>query len=603
MTAQPGTRSAFVPALFTAQANRTPEAVAVRWAGGELTYEQLDDRSDRLAHVLLRRGAGLRTTVALCAERSPWTVVVMLGILKAGAGYVPLDPEYPQARLRSILDGTRPAVVLTQRSLAGLLDGHDGATLQVEDLPALLDEAPAGPVATAVAGTDLAYVIHTSGSTGRPKGVMISHGSLANHALAVDKIFEFHPGDRVLLCRPLSFDASVEEIFPPLLRGATLLVAGDPLRQTFRALTRQLVETGTTFISVPTAFWHSWILEDDCLTRLAEESALRLMIVAGEKAQRGALSTWKKYVGDNIRWCNVYGPTEGTVTSTVYEPPPRWEEEDFTSVPIGYPIENVRTYVLDEHREPVPAGTRGELYIGGEGVALGYLDAPELTAERFVPDPFAPSATGRLYRTGDIVSAGADGRLEFVGRRDHQVKVRGYRIEPAEVEQAACTHPAVRASVVIAKEGDLDDKRLVCFVVSDRGDAQLVDEVRTALRRELPWFMMPSAIHLLPAFPTTPNGKIDRAALHALEVEEPPRDHVAPRTPTELALARIWEEVLEKPDIGVDVDFFDVGGHSLLAAGIISRVRSTLGFDLPVRDFFESPTIEALAALVTRAAK
>ncbi|KUL25890.1 amino acid adenylation protein [Actinoplanes awajinensis subsp. mycoplanecinus] len=552
-------------------------------------------------------------------------IVALLGILRTGAAYIPLDPEYPEARLRLILADTAPGLLLTERHLAPLFPGYQGELLFLDDLePDDLDaddlqpgslaadhlaaDEPAAmpadvhpePVTTAVRGSDLAYIVHTSGSTGRPKGVMISHASLANHAFAVNELFGFGPGDRVLLCRSLSFDASVEEIFPPLLNGATLIVAGDPLRQTFRALTQQLVTTRTTFLSVPTAFWHSWVRESDCLVRLSGESSLRLMIVAGERAQRGALSIWKKHAGDRIRWCNVYGPTEGTVTSTVYEPAPGWETEDFSTVPIGYPIGNVQAHVLGEDMSPVPAGSAGELYIGGAGVAAGYLNEPELTSRRFVPDPFSAEPGARLYRTGDLVRRGPADCLEFLGRGDDQVKVRGYRIEPGEVESVASAHPSVRACAVVDRVDDLGEMRLACFVVADPSAAPAADDLRSHLRRELPWYMIPSSITVLPSLPMTPNRKIDRAALRVLPVTEPLRQHVAPRTTTEKALAQIWEETLQQKDISVVDDFFDIGGHSLVAATIISRVRSTLGLDLPVREFFAAPTIEGLAGVVAR---
>lgn len=604
MAASPGVRSSlYVPELFTAQAKRTPHAAAVVSEGEELPYEQLDRKSTGLARLLTNQNAGRGSTVAICVERSPWMIIGLLGILKAGAAYVPLDPEYPEARLRLTLSDIAAGILLTERRFADLFSDYPGVLLFVDEAEGMLGGGTADPIETAISGSDLAYVTHTSGSTGRPKGVMISHASLANHAAAVNKIFNFGPGDRVLLCRSLSFDASVEEIFPPLLQGAALLIAGDPLRQNFRALTRQLIATEATFLSVPTAFWHGWVLEKDCLTQLSEESSLRLMIVAGEKAHRSALSIWQRYVSDRIRWCNVYGPTEATVTATVYEPAPGWENDDFTTVPIGYPIQNVQAHVLGADLNPVPAGCFGELYIGGAGVATGYLNLPELTSRRFIPDRFSARPGARLYRTGDIVRSGSGGCLEYAGRGDDQVKVRGYRVELGEVEAAASGHRAVRACAVVVKEGELDGKRLVCFVVADREGAAFVDELRAFFRQILPWYMMPSSVHVVPSLPMTPNLKIDRLALQSLDVVEPLRDHVPPRSATERALAQIWEEALQQKGISVTEDFFDLGGHSLVAARIISLVRSSLGIELPVREFFASPTIEGLANAVARGGK
>ncbi|MBZ3916038.1 amino acid adenylation domain-containing protein [Streptomyces acidiscabies] len=593
---------ACLPDLFAAQAKRTPGAPALIWQDQQLTYRQLDDESSRLAAFLRQRGIGPGAFVGLCVERSPQMITALLAVLKTGAAYVPLDPEYPAGRLRYVLADTGARLLLTQEPLSPLFPDYDGEIVCLDRHRQDIDALPTAPAPDSPAPlpSDIAYVIHTSGSTGRPKGVLVTHRSLANHSFAVNRHFAFAPGDRVLQCRPLSFDAAAEEIFPPLLHGAALVLGSDPLRQTFRALTQQVIDTGTTFLSVPTAFWHSWVAEEDCLLRLATESSLRTMIVAGEKAARQALLTWKKRVGEDIRWFNVYGPTEGTITTTVHEPGADWEGSEYSSVPIGRPIDNVRTYVLDDALRPVPAGEPGELFIGGAGVAVGYLGAPQTTAERFLPDPFSGVPGSRLYRTGDLVLADADGCLEFLGRRDHQVKLRGYRIELGEIEAVLAEHQAVTACVAQVT-GDGPDSTLVCFVAADRRTAPAAAELITHLRGHLPWYMIPTAVHVLDAFPMTPNGKIDRTALLALEPDDDEAAHIAPRTPVEAVLADIWEDILGRPGISVDADFFQVGGHSLLAASLIARIRARFDVGMTARVLFESPTIAGLAEAVTRA--
>ncbi|WP_327691986.1 amino acid adenylation domain-containing protein [Streptomyces sp. NBC_00461] len=589
--------------LFAAQAARTPEALALIWRDQELTYRQLDDDSSKLAAHLRQRGVGPGAFVGLCVERSPQMITALLGVLKTGAAYVPLDPEYPVERLRYVLSDTGARLLLTQEPLRPLFPDYDGEIVCLDQHRQDIDALPTAPApdSPVPVPADAAYVIHTSGSTGRPKGVLVTHRSLANHSSAVNRHFAFAPGDRVLQCRPLSFDAAAEEIFPPLLHGAALVLGSDPLRQTFRALTQQVIDTGTTFLSVPTAFWHSWVAEEDCLLRLATESALRTMIVAGEKAARQALLTWKKRVGEDIRWFNVYGPTEGTITTTVHEPGADWEAGEYGSVPIGRPIDNVRTYVLDDALRPVPAGTPGELFIGGAGVAVGYLNAPQTTAERFLPDPFSGVPGSRLYRTGDLVRADADGCLEFLGRRDHQVKLRGYRIELGEIETVLAAHRDVRWCVAQVT-GDGPDSTLVCFVTADERTAPPAAELIAHLRSRLPWYMIPTAVHVLDAFPMTPNGKIDRTALLALEPDDDGEAvHIAPRTPVEAVLADIWEDILGRRGISVDADFFQVGGHSLLAASLIARIRARFDVAMTARVLFESPTIAGLAEAVTRA--
>ncbi len=586
--------------LFAEQVARTPEAPALIWQGQCISYDELHRRSQRLARFLLHRGIGAGARVGVCVERSPSMIAALFGIMRAGAAYVPLDPEYPVERLQYMLEHSGAEALLTQKSLVSLFPSYRGEIVELDEVQAHIDTLPVEPINSA-SGADTAYVIYSSGSTGRPKGVLVGHRSLVNHSSAVNRHFRFGPGDRVLQCRPISFDAAAEEIFPPLLHGAALVLGGDPLRQTFRALTRQVIDTGTTFISVPTAFWHSWVREEDCLIRLASESSLRLVIVAGEKVAHQALLTWKKRIGEQIRWCNVYGPTEATITSTVFEPGADWSPDRPSSVPIGHPIENVRCHVLDDNMLPVPTGTVGELYLGGEGVATGYLDAPGMTAESFVADPFSAARGKRMYRTGDLARSDADGRIEFIGRRDHQVKIRGYRIELGEIEAVAGEHPAVRECVVVLDGSTPDNPSLSLHAVVSEDAGLSSQELLDFLRRKLPWYMIPAGVRFLAEMPMTPSGKIDRGALASRKAGvETGAAHTAPRTPTEAVLMTIWEDLLGQRNISVDADFFQLGGHSLIAAGLISRIRAQMNVSVPVRVLFEHPTIASLAVAVTR---
>ncbi|MBC2874263.1 amino acid adenylation domain-containing protein [Streptomyces sp. TYQ1024] len=586
--------------LFAEQVARTPEAPALIWQDQCISYRKLHRRSQRLTRFLSRRGIGAGAHIGVCVERSPRMIAALFAIMQAGAAYVPLDPEYPVERLQYMLEHSGAEVLLTQRSLGPLFPSYQGEIVDLDEVQAHIDTLPVEPMPFA-SGADTAYVIYSSGSTGRPKGVLVGHRSLVNHSFAVNRHFRFGPGDRVLQCRPISFDAAAEEIFPPLLHGAALVLGSDPLRQTFRALTQQVIDTGTTFMSVPTAFWHSWVREEDCLIRLASESSLRLVIVAGEKVTRQALLTWKKRIGERIRWCNVYGPTEATITSTVFEPGADWNSDRSSSVPIGHPIENVRCHVLDDDMTPVPTGVVGELYLGGEGVAIGYLDAPGMTAESFVADPFSAARGKRLYRTGDLARTGADGLIEFVGRRDHQVKIRGYRIELGEIEAVAGEHPAVRQCVVVLDDSTPDNPSLSLHAVVNQHAGLSDQELLGFLRRKLPWYMIPAGVRFLAEMPVTPSGKIDRGALMSREAgAETDVAYIAPRTPAETALTAIWEELLGQRKISVDADFFQLGGHSLIAAGLISRIRAQLNVSVPVRVLFEHPTIASLAVAVTR---
>ncbi|MEW5928738.1 MAG: amino acid adenylation domain-containing protein [Gemmatimonadota bacterium] len=447
-----------------------------------------------------------------------------------------------------------------------------------------------------------AYVIYTSGSTGRPKGVVVPHRALASYAAAAVELYGITPADRVLQFASLSFDASAEEIYPALLGGASLVLRTEEMLRDAATFFRRCAEWGVTVLDLPTAYWHELVAElERGAVRLPD--AVRLVIIGGERALPERVAAWRRHVGDGVRLVNTYGPTEATVVATLAELQGREEapplaDQPLPPVPIGKPVPNGRVYVLDGDMRPLPVGARGELYVGGLGVARGYLGRPELTAEKFVPDPFSADAGARLYRTGDVARWRRTGELEFVGRADDQVKVRGFRIEPGEIEGVLLRHPSVRDAVVAAREDEPGRARLVGYVVPI-GQAPSVAELRAHLKAELPEYMVPAAFVFLDALPRTASGKTDRRALPAPGAPTASAEaYVAPRTEAERRLAEIWAEVLRVERVGAHDDFFALGGHSLLATQVVSRARQAFGAELPLRAVFERPTVAGLAALL-----
>ena len=585
---------------------RTQDAVAVAMEGAEpLTYAALEKRANHLAHRLAGLGVGPESRVALYLERSPEMLVALLAVLKAGGCYVPVDPAYPADRVRLMLDDCGARVVLTRDGLVSGLP-ETGATVLAVEPRGTAGEADAPP-RVAVEPDHAAYVIYTSGSTGRPKGVVVSHRGLAGYAAAAVDLYGIAPGDRVLQFASLSFDASAEEIYPALLGGATLVLRTEDMLSGPAEFFERCAAWGVTVLDLPTAYWHELVA---ALERGAASlpAGIRLVIIGGERALPERVAAWRERVGDGVRLVNTYGPTEATVVATLAELQGRPEErrlpdQPLPAVPIGRPVPGARVYVLDGEMRPLPVGARGELYIGGAGVARGYLGRPDLTAERFVPDPFSPEPGARLYRSGDVARWRRGGELEFVGRADAQVKVRGFRIEPGEVEDLLLRHPAVRDAVVVAREDEPGRARLVAYVVPAAGEAASAAELRRHLKAELPEYMVPAAFVSLDALPLTPGGKVDRRGLPAPEAPVAPTEaYVAPATEAEARLAEIWAEVLRLERVGTRDDFFELGGHSLLATQVVSRVRRELGVELPLRAVFERPTVADLAALLPSAA-
>ncbi|HEX7243162.1 MAG TPA: amino acid adenylation domain-containing protein, partial [Longimicrobiaceae bacterium] len=587
-TGRPRAASGTLHERFAAVARRHGGAAAVAFEGEELTYAELDRRADRLAHALRGLGVGPDVPVGVCLERSPEMVVAVLGILKAGGGYVPLDPSYPAERLAWLLEDSAVPVLVTRDRQLAALPPHRARTLSLDDpLPGGGDAPPAVPVSP----ENLAYVIYTSGSTGRPRGVAVEHGAAAAHLESFARVLEITPADRVLHFASFGFDVAVEQLFLPLLSGAALVLRGPDL-WTPAEWPARVREAGVTVANLAPAYWQEVI-------DAAPGSALpglRLLLVGAEAMPSAAVPRWHGAVAGPARLLNAYGPTEAVVTATAFALPGDYPAGHAgTTVPIGGPLPGRTAYVLDRRGEPAPAGVPGELHLGGV-LARGYLGRPEPTAERFVPDPFGGEPGARLYRTGDRVRWLADGALEFLGRVDEQVKVRGFRIEPGEVEAALERHPAVRDAVVVAREDAPGERRLVAYFAAG-GEPPAAGELRRHLGEHLPDYMVPSVFVALDALPLTPSGKLDRRALPAPEGGSGDA-HVPPRSATERVLADAWAEVLGVERVGVHDNFFELGGHSLLATRVVARVREAFRMELPLRALFEAPTVARLAERV-----
>ncbi|MGH8566236.1 MAG: amino acid adenylation domain-containing protein [Gammaproteobacteria bacterium] len=566
--------------LFEAQVERTPEAVAVVFEDEWLTYRALNARANQLAHHLQGLGVGPEVLVGVCAERSLGLIVGLLGVLKAGGAYVPLDPSYPPERLAFMLEDAQVAVLLIQAHLEATLPKTRAQVLCLDREWETIAKEPQGNPPSRVIPENLAYVIYTSGSTGRPKGTLLPHRGLCNVSEAQVRTFGLGPGDRVLQFASLSFDASTFEIVMALRGGATLCLGRRESLLPGPALIRLLQDMAITLVTLPPS----------ALAPLPTEelSGLRIITVAGEACSAELAARW----AEAHRFFNLYGPTEGTIWATTEE-----YLSDGRTLPIGRPLINTQVYLLDPHLQPVPIGVPGELYIGGAGLARGYLHRPELTPERFIPHPFSEAPGARLYRTGDLVRYLPEGHLEFLGRLDHQVKVRGFRIELGEIEACLGGHPGIREVVVLAREDHPGEKRLVAYVVAQEEPAPSVSELRGFLKERLPEYMVPSAFVGLEALPLTPNGKVDRKALPAPEGRGVAEGYVPPCTPTEELLAGIWTEVLRQERVGRHDNFFELGGDSILCIQVIARAQQA-GLRLTPKQLFQYQSVAELAVVV-----
>ncbi|TMQ67695.1 MAG: amino acid adenylation domain-containing protein, partial [Candidatus Eisenbacteria bacterium] len=574
--------------LFEAQAGGTPGAVAVVDGATRLTYRELNHRANRVAHRLVRLGVGPETPVAVCHRRSHDLVAALLGVLKAGGAYVPLDPAYPKERLAFMLDDARAPVLVTERRLLAAFPPHPARVLCLDDDGEGLDREPADNPRSGVLPENLAYVIYTSGSTGRPKGAAIEHCSTVSLLHWAREEFGEDDLSGVLASSSVCFDSSVLEIFAPLSWGGTIILAENALHLPTLAARDEVRLVNT----VPSAI-------AELVRAGGVPASVRTVSLAGEALQTPLVQAI--YTQETIeRVVNLYGLSEATVYTTIA----RLERKAGGPAPIGRPVSNTRVYVLDENREPLPAGVPGEIFVGGVGPGRGYLNRPDLTAERFVPDPFGAELGARLYRTGDLGRFRADGTVDFLGRIDQQVKIRGFRIEPGEVESALNAHPGVAEAVVQVREEADGDRRLVAYVVRKTGPSSpSMRELRRHLAGRLPEPMLPSAFVELEALPRTPNGKLDRKALPAPSPSRLSADEsfAAPVTPDEKKLARLWGRVLKIERVGIHDNFFEAGGHSLLATQLVSRLREWFQVELPLRALFETPTIAGLVQAIERA--
>ncbi len=586
---------ATVHGLVEAQCARTPQAVAVGADEGQLSYAELDARADRLAACLRARGVGPDRMVGLCVERGLHLPVAMLGILKAGGAWVPLDPAFPAERLALVLQDTAARILVTQRSLLGALPSFDGEVLCIDELPEPSPAAPAQAPATVHAG-HLAYVIHTSGSTGRPKGVQLSHGAVVNFLLAMAAQPGLRPHDVLLAVTTLSFDIAVLELLLPLCVGARVEIASREVAGDGLLLRRKLAATRATVMQATPSTWQQLIQSD------WRGDGRLVMLCGGEELPRSLAHELLRRGG--ALW-NMYGPTETTVWSAAGrvvasdDGPERAAPEQ--PVELGPPIANTQFVVLDDGNRLLPRGVPGELFIGGAGLARGYLNQPALTAERFIDSPWPDELPGRLYRTGDRACRDEQGRLLFLGRVDRQVKLRGHRIELGEIESVLRETPAVREAVVLAREDTPGDRRLVAYVVPAEGAACELQAVRDALAARLPDYMLPTAIVPLVRLPLGPNGKLDRRALPAPQARAAAAEFIAPVGETQAAVAVMCADLLATGPLGAHDDFFALGGHSLLATRLVSRLRNRFGVELLLRQLFDEPTVAGIAACVDAA--
>jgi amino acid adenylation domain-containing protein len=576
--------------LFEDQVRRTPDAVALVYENQQLTYAELNARANRLANRLATLGVGPDVMVAVCIERSTELVVGLLAVLKAGGAYVPLDPNYPQERLAFQLADLQAPVLLCRKVLGERLAQHASAVLPVEEWA----NSPAGESAEnptpAVRPDHLAYVLYTSGSTGRPKGALIPHRALVNYLTWCAIGYPAHQGSGSPVHTPIGFDLTITSLFPPLLAGrSVVLVREDP---TLETLAEALCSGDFGLVKLTPshleALSHKPSLEPSKILT-------RMFVVGGEALKGETAAYWRKHA-PTVRMVNEYGPTEATVGCCVYEVP--IGGIPMSAIPIGRPIPNVRLYVLDRHLQPVPIGVPGELHIAGVGLARGYHRRPELTSEKFIRNPFDDDPEARLYKTGDIVRYRPDGNLEFLGRLDDQVKIRGIRIELNEIEAAITECEGIREAVVTAQKGAAGGLRLVAYIVTDQGTTLKEDQIRTLLKRKLPEYMLPARFVVLPVFPLTRNGKIDRQALQPIDPAPEARQapSIAPCDALEYRLLKIWEEVLSISPIGMDDDFFDLGGDSLQSIILLARIEEALNQKLPLGVLYEAPTIARLAA-------
>jgi amino acid adenylation domain-containing protein/thioester reductase-like protein len=600
---------------FEQQVIDTPHAIAVMDVDSHYSYEQINRSANQLARYLQKQGVQPETLVGIYLDRSPRMIVALLAILKAGGGYVPLDPTYPRERIELMIEDSQVAVILTEAAHSNELPIHQVSIVCLDTDQISIAQESVENLVIDISLDHLAYIIYTSGSTGKPKGVMIEHRALANFVLSMGQQYAIIPEDRVLQFASISFDVAVEEIFITLTRGATVVLRSQEMLRSITTFLDTCQTWQISVLNVPTAFWHKICAE---LEQVSFPTTVRLFIIGSERAVPRWLETWKKFAPSHVRLVNAYGPTETTVAATLCDlAGPQAIPIEGRIIPIGKAIDNVQTYILNDNLQPVGPETAGELYIGGTGLARGYLHRPDLTATRFIYHQQPNGQALRLYKTGDWVRCRLDGQIEYLDRIDHQEKIRGFRIELPEIETILQLHPAVQQALVIAREDIPGDKRLVAYLIAQplskiselatasaifnwHPQQRLVPQLRTYLQSKLPGYMVPSAFVLMTALPLTPNGKIDRRALPSPSAERPTLEEpfIAPRTDLENDLALIWSTVLGIIEIGINDNFFELGGDSLQTTQLISQIEKKYQIVVRLADFFRMPTIIGLTLLI-----
>ncbi len=587
------------PILFSRQLAKTPDNLAIVFGDRQCTYAELDKLSDQFKRAVVTHQRSNDITsnknIGICVDKSPEAIAAMLGVLKAGAAFVPLDPEYPADRISYMIDDAEIKTVIAQPNhQADLIQQLPPASKQTINWINCF-EPETGQTSyldqkIQIQPSDLAYIMYTSGSTGKPKGVQIEHAALATYCYADIEMYKVQECDRTLQFSTINFDIAIEEIFPPLLTGSCIVIRPPMRSDSLNELSTIINTFKVTAVHIATAYWHEWIdlmvASNDHIPR-----SLRLMIVTGEKVSTEHYQRWKKRCQHDILWCNAYGPTEATVSASVFIPDANFAGDD---MPIGKPLKRYTAAIVDENYNDLAKGETGQLLIGGPALARGYLNRPDLNSEAFI-EILRDGKTERMYKTGDLARWLENDDIEFAGRIDHQIKLGSYRIEPGEIEVAINQHEQVLESLIIHDEVD-GKKSLIAYVARANNDIS-ANEISNFLQKKLPGYMVPARYILLSNFPKTTNGKIDRKALPNPLKSEVPRasDHVSPRNEIEEKLARMWKEVLQLPEVGIYDDFFALGGSSLLAVGVVARVITELKIELPVRDFFANPSIASQA--------
>jgi amino acid adenylation domain-containing protein len=575
--------------LFEQQVERTPDTIAVVYENQQLTYTELNTKANQLAHYLRSLEVKPEVKVGICTERSLEMVIGLLAILKAGGAYIPLDPNYPQERLAYMLEDSQPRVLLTQQHLLETLPTHGSQVICINSQWELITrENTENPVSYTTVD-NLAYIIYTSGSTGKPKGAMNSHRGVCNRLLWMQETYQLTAADTVLQKTPFSFDVSVWEFFWTLITGARLVVAQPEGHKDPNYLVNLIIQQQITTLHFVPSMLQAFLEAEN----VEKCQSIKRVLASGEALPTQLQQRFFHRLDAQLH--NLYGPTEAAIDVTFWQCQDNGNSQN--TVPIGRPIANIQIYLLDKYLHPVPVGVTGEIYIGGVGVGRGYLNRPQLTAEKFIPNPFSDESSARLYKTGDLARYLPNGEIEYIGRIDHQVKIRGFRIELGEIEAIINQHPSISASVVIVREDETENKSLVAYITVQPQQTIVIPELRGFLESKLPNYMVTTAIVVLEALPLTPNGKIDRRALPAPDLTQliSESNYVAPATPVEEMLAGIWAQVIGLERVGVNDNFFDLGGHSLIATRVISQIRQVFEVEIPLRRLFELSTVNELA--------